>query len=743
MLGRFAQYFIVLARDYWIKIVFFPGIKTKLFIAAAIAALTFCIGAAFAQQRELKTETSGKLDVILLLDASGSMLLTDPQRLRDQGARLLVESLKPGDRLGIVEFSTDAKIVRALTDYRPEEAAEVSQRIGRIENSGIFTDILSGINLARSLIEEGARDEADRVIVLLSDGKMDPDPVKGTAEVLTRDLLDNILPGLRSGDIRVYTLYFSDQADKDLLSEIALGTNGLNWFTPNPDKIHESFQSLFLSVKKPQIVPLTSRGFPIDPEVQEATFYVNREGDKEVSVISPSGQRISSALHGSEVRWFSSPRFEVITIGRPEPGHWLIEGVSQQEGFATVLTNLKLVSDWVTSMYAGSPALLQARLYDNDKPVILPEMTGAAQYAFQIVSTDRVAEPLVRDFLKDDGKSGDKIAKDGIFSSTVSIDEPGEYKLTILVKHPTFERTQQIPFRVKPPFVAVSTVEKEERLHFDQQMGESAVKELGEEASPLGGRKVVYFQVVLNPDASNVNRLAVKLIATDAQRRRFELPLARQPGKDPVYTVPVKRLPEAGEFQVQAFASGESKKGRIQEESKILQYHFEPEAGHSEEVEVVKLREPEPVKAPFRLPWWVYNLVVWAAIIPYGLFSMKQMQRSQTNITVSMPSFDPSPEVQKALQALRDKAALKEVDLEAPMFTDPNFKPLLPKKGKEESASEESPAAAVESQAGKVTEDAAAAAVEASQSGGDEPAQAAAEKSPEEAQPAAEGEEEK
>ena len=77
-------------------------------ILSATITVLFCLlnTIVHAEQRELKTDTSEKVDAILLLDASGSMLKTDPLRLREEGAKLFIQFLKPGDRLGIIEFST-------------------------------------------------------------------------------------------------------------------------------------------------------------------------------------------------------------------------------------------------------------------------------------------------------------------------------------------------------------------------------------------------------------------------------------------------------------------------------------------------------------------------------------------------------------------------------------------------------------------------------------------------------------
>ncbi|RMG44734.1 MAG: VWA domain-containing protein [Candidatus Dadabacteria bacterium] len=244
-------------------------------VTALFLALPVCL--VFAEQRELKSEGFDKVDAVLLLDSSGSMRITDPGRLRDEGAKLFIQFLKFGDRVGIVEFDREGRVIRPLTEFRQDILDSLGYDIGRVGNSGLYTDIYAGLQTARKVLEESPRKDANKIIVLLSDGKMDPDPKNGSAEKLTDKLLNDLLPELKAEGIKVHTLSFSDQADKDLLSQIAAATDGMNWFTPTADKIHESYAELFLVVKKPQIVPLTSKGFRIDPDIQEATFYINRE----------------------------------------------------------------------------------------------------------------------------------------------------------------------------------------------------------------------------------------------------------------------------------------------------------------------------------------------------------------------------------------------------------------------------------------------------------------------------------
>ncbi|HYO54346.1 VWA domain-containing protein [Archangium sp.] len=113
------------------------------------------------------------IDVVVVLDASKSMLARDVQPSRLERARLelttLLDELK-GDRVGLVAFAGDAFIQSPLTsDYSavklflravdPEQMPQGGSNIGE------------ALMLARQVLENADRGARERVVVLLSDGE--------------------------------------------------------------------------------------------------------------------------------------------------------------------------------------------------------------------------------------------------------------------------------------------------------------------------------------------------------------------------------------------------------------------------------------------------------------------------------------------------------------------------------------------------------------------------------------------
>lgn len=643
------------------------------------------------------------LDAVLILDSSGSMLLTDPRRLRDEGAKLFVEFLKPEDRLAVIEFSGEARLVRPLTPMGGGEAERVGRLIGQIKTVGEYTNLLAPLKLGESILQQSPRPDASRIMIMLSDGKMDPDPKKAAPSQLSNELINILIPELKAKDVRVYTLSFSDQADAALLSQIAAGTGAVHRFAPTADQLHQNFAELFVAAKKPQMLPISSKGFRIDPDVEEATFYINRQGEKEVSLLSPSGRKLAVDASGEGTKWFRGTEFDVITIERPEPGQWEIQGLPKNEGFATVLTSLKLSTSWPAAIYSGTPALLEVRLYEAKKPIVLPQMTGVVTYAYEITPTDKISEPIIRAKLSDQGSDGDAGRGDGVYSALVTIDPPGEYRLRVLAVGPTFERYQQLAFRVKPRLVSLDVVTQRAGL-LRIQPGKGEIE---------SGESEDYFRVTLSGELSGAKKTLVKLVATDGEKKRYVLPLTKV--EDLVYLASAQALPGEGAFHLKAFFEGEGRRReRLMGESTGVDYVRTAGDGAVEVVVKVVEKEEPPAR---EIPPWV-GLIFWLLVVSAVnggiLFAgRRRLDSAQTDVaSIKQHKFEGLDAIMVGLAALQKKAEAVEVDLEDPALNS-NAPVPLPAKRREARPAAAPPAAAQAGAAAAAEEAAPAAEAEA------------------------------
>jgi len=633
--------------------------KTNIYCALQVllvwAVLVTCLfDSAYAQNAE---DAGPKLDAVLLLDASGSMRLTDPLRLREEGAKLLLQFLGEEDQLAVVEFAGYTNVIRPLSPFKKSDLPRWEKDIEKAGDSGLYTDLLTPVKKAHEILKSSGRSDAQPVIILMSDGMMEPDPEIGEARQFTDELLNEVLPVLKEAGIPVYTLYFSDEADPDLLAQVAFATDAINWFTPTAEKIHESYAELFLAIKEPQVIPLTSKGFSVDGDVREATFYISRTENTSVVLQQPDGEKINERTQKKNVRWFRGQRFDVITVTEPEVGNWEIVGIPEQEGFATALTSLRLVvEEWPAAIYPDVPALLQVRLYESDMPVDLPEVADTLRYAFQIIPTDRVSEPVAQGVLRDDGTEGDRIARDGIFSHRVLLDRAGDYQLRIAVEGPTFERHRILPFRVRPRLLNL-TVEP-----------------------PSSEEDLARFQIELSPEALGLRQKEVVLIAIDGSRRRHEIPLTALDARETSFSGLARSLPRDGEYQLQAMLSGRGRANqRIRRESEIVSYErITPRAAVPEPLATEELAEPvievkeEPLDEPAEPlpPVWPYVLLLTLANGAVGFLAYTKIKRSVGSSAAEQPEFVMPESVNESLQLLIERSKVKEIQLDDPFITE-------------------------------------------------------------------------
>jgi Ca-activated chloride channel family protein len=108
------------------------------------------------------------VNIVLVLDGSGSMAATDytPTRLESakNAAEILIESLEPNDHAGIVLFESGATTVSYLTPFKEKTLDDLSAIRQRDGATAIGDGLVLGVDMANSIPNK------KKVVVLLSDG---------------------------------------------------------------------------------------------------------------------------------------------------------------------------------------------------------------------------------------------------------------------------------------------------------------------------------------------------------------------------------------------------------------------------------------------------------------------------------------------------------------------------------------------------------------------------------------------
>jgi Mg-chelatase subunit ChlD len=199
------------------------------------------------------------LDVVLVLDKSGSMESTDypPDRITaaKEAAKIFVNQIKEDDRVAVVSFSSSTSTVVSFTSNKDS----ATSKIGGISTGG-GTAVGEGIITALDVLENG-REESVKAIVLLSDGANNRGISPKTAANRAK-----------GRGIPIYTVGIGtvgggkDPLDEQTLKEIASITGGEYLYAPDESELKRVYEILSTKV-------LNRAGTKVSVSVEPTQFF--------------------------------------------------------------------------------------------------------------------------------------------------------------------------------------------------------------------------------------------------------------------------------------------------------------------------------------------------------------------------------------------------------------------------------------------------------------------------------------
>lgn len=171
------------------------------------------------------------LDLVLAIDVSGSMTGVPIGAVR-QGLSAMVPRLEAGDRVTIVAYDDEARVVAA--DLDPvADAATLSQAITRLEPGGA-TNIYDGLFLAFDHAAAQQTPGREARVVLLSDGA-------ATAGLVSPDRMQALAAAYARDGIGLTTIGIGEDFDVDVMRGLAEVGAGNFYFLEDPQAAREVF----------------------------------------------------------------------------------------------------------------------------------------------------------------------------------------------------------------------------------------------------------------------------------------------------------------------------------------------------------------------------------------------------------------------------------------------------------------------------------------------------------------------
>jgi uncharacterized protein YegL len=370
---------------------------------------------------------ASKPDVVLLLDGSGSMKLNDPNRLRCEAVRTFValaQRLEGVGRTALIQFDDNVRVILPLTPLA--QTADFAKALERIRESG-QTDIDGGLKEAFKLLDEGQ----PGAVVLMSDGKQEPGPYKNS------HLAARVL------GVPVHTVALGKGADDRTLRRIAQETGGTFWSAASGGELVRLYENIAADLARSQTIYRVRAARPPDAPLIIPIDASCRSLCAEVITAAPH-ELFLHAPNEPEPRGAGVPLHPVQYRSLPQAGDWTAfwrpvggtpPAADAPEFRATARTALYPLFFQIPgeTQTAQPRSESYAMTLDGGRPnpaLSLTEgdlliATAAVTVSFYAGSHEAAADarPLFTVNLRDDGRSGDGAAGDGVFALDALLSE--------------------------------------------------------------------------------------------------------------------------------------------------------------------------------------------------------------------------------------------------------------------------------------------------------------------------------
>ena len=159
-------------------------------------------------------------DIVIVLDNSGSMRTNDPSRLASKAVTDFVAGLKGDVHVSVIEFATTPTLLMPLTPLDDSSRLLVQQAVNKLDYRGQWTDTGAALERALYEVDTHGRPDALRCVVLMTDGYVDVGNASRDSDKI-HWIIQSLIPEAVAKKVRIFGIAFTDQADYELLQQLA------------------------------------------------------------------------------------------------------------------------------------------------------------------------------------------------------------------------------------------------------------------------------------------------------------------------------------------------------------------------------------------------------------------------------------------------------------------------------------------------------------------------------------------
>lgn len=225
-----------------------------------------------------ETDKNTACDIVFALDISGSMKKTDENKTSIEIMKMVIDMCDVNDRVGFVAYNDTIAYSYGLTDLSDEsKKQELKDVIDQIEFSG-ETDIGLGLRKSVDAVMEDSKSDANKMVILLSDGKTDlANSNSGrTLEDSEADINESLSIS-KENKISIHTIGYANQYSQELdyLTVLSANTGGSSNIVAGPLQLLDIVNRILCEYKNGNIK--TTQTLTGTGEVQNTTVSISSD----------------------------------------------------------------------------------------------------------------------------------------------------------------------------------------------------------------------------------------------------------------------------------------------------------------------------------------------------------------------------------------------------------------------------------------------------------------------------------
>lgn len=350
------------------------------------------------------TPNANRMNVVFVMDESGSMAKTDGSSLRYDAMDLFLGlATESGNYMGAVAFDEDVILQRDITAIEGlNDKTALSQEVRRVGSRG-DTNIGKAVETAVQMLQDSGNPSLPSAVILLSDGNTD---LGGNDDRLQESYAsrENAINIARANGYKIYSVCLNTNGDADPaeLQEISSATGGTSVEVRSADDLKEVFSQFYSIIYSTETIVLGDMVIPESGE-GEIPFNIPRIGVEEANIIistlnpntrymlyQPSG--IAYTESELDAMKITAKTFSVLKIQNPEAGEWklIVKGIPGDSIKIEMIYNsdLTIAQNFNSGnpVFADSDVVIGAQI--SNMGTVITDMAIYQDYPVHVVITD-------------------------------------------------------------------------------------------------------------------------------------------------------------------------------------------------------------------------------------------------------------------------------------------------------------------------------------------------------------------